>query len=140
MKTALEKSMKIGFVNGCFDVLHIGHIRMLDFAKSCCDYLVVGIDSDTRVKQLKGETRPINDEYDREEFLLALQSVDAVEIFNTEQELIDLINCTKPDIMVVGSDYRDKRVIGSEHAKQLIFFDRIVGYSTSKIVEGSGNR
>lgn len=140
MKTVLEKSMKIGFVNGCFDVLHIGHIRMLDFAKSCCDYLVVGIDSDTRVKQLKGETRPINDEYDREEFLLALQSVDAVEIFNTEQELIDLINCTKPDIMVVGSDYRDKRVIGSEHAKQLIFFDRIAGYSTSKIVEGSGNR
>ncbi len=132
--------MKIGFVNGCFDVLHIGHIRMLDFAKSCCDKLIVGIDSDTRVKFLKGQTRPINDEYDRQEFLLALQAVDGVEIFDSDDELISLIKSLQPDIMVVGSDYRDKRVIGSEHAKQLIFFNRIEGYSTSKIVEGSGNR
>ena len=132
--------MKIGFVNGCFDVLHIGHIRMLDFAKSCCDKLIVGIDSDTRVKILKGQTRPINDEYDRQEFLLALKAVDGVEIFDSEDELISLIKLLQPDIMVVGSDYRDKRVIGSEHAKQLIFFNRIEGYSTSKIVEGSGNR
>ena len=132
--------MKIGFVNGCFDVLHIGHIRMLDFAKSCCDKLIVGIDSDTRVKFLKGQTRPINDEYDRQEFLLALQAVDGVEIFDSDDELISLIKSLQPDIMVVGSDYRDKSVIGSEHAKQLIFFSRIEGYSTSKIVEGSGNR
>ena len=132
--------MKIGFVNGCFDVLHIGHIRMLDFAKSCCDRLVVGIDSDTRVKILKGQTRPVNDEYDRQEFLLALQAVDGVEIFDSEDGLISLIKLLQPDIMVVGSDYRDRRVIGSEHAKQLIFFDRIEGYSTSRIVEGSGNR
>ena len=132
--------MKIGFVNGCFDVLHIGHIRMLDFAKSCCDKLIVGIDSDTRVKILKGHSRPINDEYDRKEFLLSLRAVDQVEIFSSEEELIDLIKLLQPDIMVVGSDYRDKRVIGSEYAKQLIFFSRIEGYSTSKIVEGSGNR
>ena len=131
---------KIGFVNGCFDVLHIGHIRMLDFAKSLCDHLIVGIDSDSRVKQLKGSSRPINDEYDRKEFLLSLQAVDGVIIFNSEDELINLIKRLQPDIMVVGSDYRDKRVIGSEHAKQLIFFNRIKGYSTSKIVEGSGNR
>ena len=132
--------MKIGFINGCFDVLHVGHIRMFDFAKTFCDKLIVGIDSDTRVKTLKGSNRPINNELDRAEFLLALSAIDDVKIFNTEQELIDLINCTKPDIMVVGSDYRGKRVIGSEHAERLIFFDRIEGYSTSKIVESSGNR
>ena len=134
------QSKKIGFVNGCFDVLHIGHIRMLDFAKSCCDELIVGIDSDARVKKMKGPTRPINDELDRQEFLLSLQAVDRVEIFDSEGELISLIKSLQPDIMVVGSDYRDKRVIGSEHAKQLIFFNRIEGYSTSKIVEGSGSR
>ena len=132
--------MKIGFVNGCFDVLHIGHIRMLDFAKSNCDKLIIGIDSDTRIKALKGSSRPINDENDRREFLLSLQAVHQVEIFKSEDELISLIKLLQPDIMVVGSDYRDKRVIGSEHAKQLIFFDRIEGYSTSKIVEGSGSR
>lgn len=133
-------SHNIGFVNGCFDVLHVGHIRMLNFAKQMCDCLIVGIDSDDRVKQLKGPNRPINKQADRKEFLLSLTSVDKVEIFNNEQDLINLINSIKPNIMVVGSDYQDKNVIGSEHAKQLIFFDRIEGYSTSKIVEDFSNR
>ena len=132
--------MKIGFVNGCFDVLHVGHVRMLNFAKSCCDHLIVGIDSDSRVKELKGVNRPINNESDRKEFLLSLQSIAEVEIFDSEDELINLIKRLKPDIMIVGSDYRGKKVIGSEYAKQLIFFERISGYSTSKIVEGPGDR
>ena len=80
----LEKSMKVGFVNGCFDVLHVGHIRMLEYAKSCCDHLIVGIDSDKRVKELKGQSRPINNENERTEFLLALRAVDDVKIFCTE--------------------------------------------------------
>jgi rfaE bifunctional protein nucleotidyltransferase chain/domain len=130
----------LGFVNGCFDVLHIGHVRMLQFAKEKCDHLIVAIDTDSRVKQLKGCNRPINNHNDRREFLMALSSVDEVKMFSTDDELIDLINLIKPDIMIVGSDYQDKKVIGSQHAKQLIFFDRIKGYSTSKIVEDSGSR
>ena len=133
-------SDKTCFVNGCFDVLHIGHIRMLNFAKDRCDRLIVGIDSDSRVKKLKGSSRPINNQHDRQEFLLSLSSVDEVYFFDNELELIDLIKSISPDIMIVGSDYRDKEVIGSEHAKQLIFFERIKGYSTSKIVESSGDR
>ena len=140
MKMELKKFMKIGFINGCFDVLHIGHIRMLQFAKSRCDHLIVAVDSDCRVKKLKGETRPINNESDRQEFLLSLKSVDEARMFATDKELIDLIKSISPDIMIVGSDYRNKRVIGSQYAQQLIFFDRIKDYSTSKIVESVGHR
>lgn len=132
--------MIVGFVNGCFDVLHVGHVRMLKFAKSKCDFLVVGIDSDSRVKELKGNGRPVNNESDRKEMLESLGCVDDVYIFNSAQGLTSLIKLAKPDIMVVGSDYRNKKVVGSEYAKELIFFERIEGYSTSKIVEGSGNR
>jgi len=134
------KPHRTGFVNGCFDVLHIGHIRMLEFASKRCDNLIVGIDSDSRVKQLKGVNRPVNHQLNRQEFLMALHTVSEVHIFDTDQGLINLIKSISPDIMVVGSDYRNKVVIGSEHAKQLIFFDRIEGYSTSKIVESSSDR
>ena len=131
---------RIGFVNGCFDILHIGHIRLLKFAKSKCDHLIVCIDSNERVKKMKGQSRPFNSEILRKETLMALESVDQVEIFDSSQELIGLIKAYHPDIMVVGSDYRDKVVIGSQYAKQLIFFDRIEGYSTSKIIESFSDR
>jgi len=130
----------IGFINGCFDVLHIGHIRMFEFAKNQCDILIIGIDSDARVKNLKGNLRPLNNQLDRMEFLLSLKHVDEVRIFSSEQGLIDLIKAISPDIMIVGSDYKDKKVIGSNYAKKLIFFERIEGYSTSKIIEGSCDR
>lgn len=136
----MTSKLKTGFVNGCFDVLHIGHVRMLQFAKRECEHLIVAIDSDSRVKELKGHSRPINNESDRKEFLKSLRCVDEVKMFATDEDLINLIKSISPDIMIVGSDYQGKRVIGSEHAHQLIFFDRIEGYSTSKIVEGSGNR
>lgn len=135
-----KSSLKIGFVNGCFDVLHVGHIRLLKFAKSKCDKLIVGIDSDTRVQQLKGSDRPFNSQALRREILLELKSVDKVEIFDSEQELEDLINHHNPDIMVVGSDYRDKKVVGSAYAKKLVFFERIPGHSSSKIFEHNSHR
>jgi cytidyltransferase-like protein len=113
---------------------------MFQFAKQQCDHLIVAIDCDSRVKQLKGLERPINNQVDRTELLLSVKYVDEVRLFTDEEELIDLIKLIQPDIMIVGSDYRDKRVIGSQHAKKLIFFDRIEGYSTSKIVECSGDR
>jgi len=129
---------KIGFINGCFDILHVGHIRMFKFAKEQCDILIVGIDSDERVSKLKGESRPINSQKDRKEVLLSLNCIDNVEIFNTSDELRVLIKVIEPDIMVVGSDYRNKEVIGSENAKRLLFFERIEGYSTTKTAKNIG--
>ena len=132
--------MIVGFINGCFDVLHIGHIRMLRHAKSKCERLYVAIDSDSRVKKAKGSDRPINNQEDRAEFLISLTCVDDVLIFNSDKELTSLVKSINPDVMMVGSEYKNKKVIGSEYAKQLIFFERIAGYSTSKIVKSSSNR
>ena len=131
---------QVGFVNGCFDVLHIGHIEMLRYAKSLCDHLVVAIDTDDRVKQAKGPTRPFNTQNDRQHMLMALKAVDEVMIFSTDEELVSLIKQCEPDIMVVGSDWENKRVIGSEHAKELKFYRKIDGYSTTKILERSSSR
>lgn len=132
--------MKTGFVNGCFDVLHIGHVRMLRYAKSKCQRLYVAIDSDSRIKISKGNSRPINSQEDRAEFLIGLNSVDDVLVFDSDEELTNLVKEIQPDIMVVGSDYKNKTVIGSEYAKQLLFFERIAGYSTSKIVKSFSDR
>jgi len=127
--------MKTVFVNGVFDITHRIHIELLNFAKSHGEVLYVGIDGDKRVKQLKGPTRPIHNQEDRKFLLENLKAVDRVLIFNTDEELTDLVKIIKPDIMIVGSDYQNKRVIGSEYAKQLKFFERIDGYSTTKIIQ-----
>ena len=132
--------MKIGFVNGCFDVLHVGHIEMLDYAKSLCDHLVVAIDTDDRVKATKGSRRPCNTAKDRQRMLIALKSVDETATFATDEELTALVEHYGPDIMVVGSDWEDRTVIGSEHAKELKFYRKIDGYSTTKILERSFGR
>lgn len=127
--------MKLVWVNGCFDVLHRGHVELFKFAKSKGDYVVVGIDSDNRVKELKGPTRPINNEQDRKFMLDAIRYIDEVVIFQTSSELRGIIHHFKPNIMIVGSDYKDRAVIGSEYAGELIFFDRIGDYSTTNILE-----
>jgi D-beta-D-heptose 7-phosphate kinase/D-beta-D-heptose 1-phosphate adenosyltransferase len=132
--------MRTVFVNGCFDIIHRLHIELLNFAKSHGEVLYVGIDSDERVKQLKGPTRPIHSQEDRKFLLENLKAVDRVLIFNTDEELTNLVKIIQPDIMIVGSDYKDKRVIGSEHAKQLKFFDRIDGYSSTQIIQSIINR
>ena len=132
--------MKKVFVNGCFDIIHRLHIELLNFAKSHGEVLYVSIDSDERVKQLKGPTRPINSQEDRKFLLENLKAVDRVLIFNTDEELTNLVKIIQPDIMIVGSDYKNKRVIGSEHAKELKFFDRIDGYSSTQIIQSIINR
>jgi rfaE bifunctional protein nucleotidyltransferase chain/domain len=129
--------MKLVFVNGCFDVLHRGHIELLKYARSLGDCLIVAIDSDERVKSLKGPTRPINSQEDRCELLNSLRYVDETRVFNSELQLVELTALLQPDIMVVGSDYQNKRVIGSEHSKEILFFDRIPYYSTTTILEGT---
>ena len=127
--------MKKVWINGCFDILPRGHVELFKFAKETGNYLTVGIDSDSRVKELKGESRPINNETDRKFFLESIRYIDEVVIFDSEKELIEKIGLLNPDIMIVGSDYKEKRVIGSENAKKLVFFDRIGDYSTTKILE-----
>ena len=127
--------MKVVWINGCFDVLHRGHIELFKFAESKGDYVIVGIDSDFRVKQLKGHSRPINSEEDRKFMLESIKYIDRVVIFQTSSELRGMISYFRPDIMIVGSDYKNKAVIGSEYADELIFFDRIGDYSTTNILE-----
>ena len=126
------------FINGTFDIIHPGHLAMINFAKSLGEFLFIGIDSDIRVKELKGPSRPINDQHMRKLLLENLKAVDEVQIFGTDQELIDMIK--QCDIMVKGSDYRDKPVIGREVCKELIFFDRLNDYSSTKTIESIVNR
>ena len=128
------------FVNGTFDVLHLGHLALINYAKSLGDKLFVAIDSDERVRQLKGPTRPIYDVYQRKVMLLNLKAVDEVEIFSSDEELEMWIKQINPTIMVVGSDWRNKTVIGSQYAKRLEFFERINEYSSTKTIQDIINR
>jgi D-beta-D-heptose 7-phosphate kinase/D-beta-D-heptose 1-phosphate adenosyltransferase len=128
------------FVNGTFDILHRGHLELLNYAKSLGDFLLVGIDSDDRVKEKKGPTRPIYNQGERKFFLENLKAVDSVDIFSSDSELESMIKSFNPDIMVVGSDWKSKSVIGSHYAAKLIFFDRIGDYATTKTIQSIINR
>jgi len=125
--------MKRVFVNGTFDILHMGHLELLEFAKSLGDFLVVAIDSDRRVKELKGPTRPINTEYERQQMLLAIRWVDRVYVFDSDAELISHI--TDCDVMVKGSDYRGRPIVGEDACPEIVFFERLEDYSSSKKIE-----
>tara|TARA_B100000965_G_C19489382_1_gene712293 strand:+ start:49 stop:450 length:402 start_codon:yes stop_codon:yes gene_type:complete len=127
--------MKTVFVNGTFDLLHPGHVSLLNWAKTLGDYVIVGIDTDDRVKEKKGSTRPIYNQEDRGIMLVALSSVDEVRYFDSDESLENLIKDVKPDIMVVGSDWKGKSVIGSYWAAELKFYDRIEKYATSKTIQ-----
>jgi D-beta-D-heptose 7-phosphate kinase/D-beta-D-heptose 1-phosphate adenosyltransferase len=127
--------IKIIWTNGCFDILHRGHLEMLKYAKSLGDYLIVGIDSDEKVANDKGLERPYNNVGDRKFALKSLKYVDEVAIFNTAEQLELIIKSISPYFMVVGSDWKDKPVIGSQHCKKLMFFDRVGNYSTTNILE-----
>lgn len=124
--------MKV-WVNGTFDVLHVGHITLLEFA-SQFGLLRVGIDTDKRVKELKGEDRPFNNQYDRKKMLEAIKFVNEVVLFDSREELIQSVKDYSPDIMVVGDDYKGEKVFGSEYAKKLVFFEKIPQYSSTKIL------
>lgn len=132
--------MKKIFVNGTFDVLHPGHIQLLNFAKSLGEYLHVAIDADERVKEKKGPSRPVFTQDERRFFLMNLKAVDNVSFFSTDSELENTIKEFAPDIMIVGSDWKGKPVIGSQFAKELKFYDRIENYSTTKTIESIINR
>jgi cytidyltransferase-like protein len=129
--------MKV-WVNGTFDVLHRGHIELFRYAYGFGD-VRVGIDYDGRVKQLKGLSRPINSWEDRKFFLESIKYVNSVVGFGSDEELEEQIKLWNPDYMIVGSDYKNKRVIGSQFSKQLLFFDRIENYSSTKIISHDKN-
>lgn len=127
--------MKKIFVNGTFDILHPGHIQLLNYAKSLGDYLHVAIDTDSRVKEKKGESRPVFPQEERKFFLENLKAVDRVSFFSTDEELENTIKEYAPDIMIVGADWKGKPVIGSQFAKELKFYDRIEQYSTTATIQ-----
>jgi D-beta-D-heptose 7-phosphate kinase/D-beta-D-heptose 1-phosphate adenosyltransferase len=124
---------KIVFTNGCFDILHIGHIRYLEKAKEYGDILIIGLNSDESVRRLKGDLRPISTQEDRALLLSALQFVDYVVLFE-EDTPYNLIQQISPDILIKGADYQDKEVVGSELVKELILIDFISGKSTTNII------
>ena len=127
------------WTNGCFDVLHRGHIELF---KKCYELagpegtVIVGIDSDERVRQNKGDGRPINTVSDRLEMLMSIRYIDHVDVFDSDDKLRELIrDVYKPDVMIVGDEYGNKEVIGSEFCKyETMFFAKIGKYSTSDIV------
>ena len=126
--------MKKIFTNGCFDVIHRGHLELFEYAKSL-GYLYVGVDSDEKVRKDKGKDRPYNKLDDRIKMLESLRFIDEVRSFNNTQGLEDLIKDISPDILVIGSDWRGKKVVGEQYATKLQFFDRIDGYSTTNILK-----
>ena len=129
----MEKKVKI-WCNGCFDILHPGHVRLLNFAN-----LVVGIDSDARVKTNKGQDRPINSEQDRKFMLENLKCVDEVVIFGSNEELRNCISKSGAELMVLGNDYDIDQVIRPE-AFTVKFFTKIEGYSSTKILKEKTKR
>ena len=126
--------MKKIWVNGCFDILHLGHVRMLEFAKSLGGSLVVGIDSDTRVSELKGEDRPINNQLSRSEFLVALKSVDSVVVFDSKYEMRKLLKTHRITDMVIGEEYKGKEITGSDLVDKIHFFPKVGSLSTTKVI------
>ena len=123
------------FVNGTFDLLHRGHIELLNYARKQGGHVCVGIDTDDRVREKKGPTRPIFNQEERKYFLENLKAVDEVRFFSNDAELEGLVKSYQPDIMIVGSDWKGKSVIGSYWAAKLIFFDRIGDYATTKTIQ-----
>jgi rfaE bifunctional protein nucleotidyltransferase chain/domain len=123
------------FVNGSFDLLHTGHIDLLFYAKSIGDHLHVAIDTDERIRAHKGLDRPVNPLRIRKTIMESLKPVDSVSVFGSDEELINTIRAYSPNIMVKGSDWRGKRVIGQKYCGKVIFYERVNDESTTKTIQ-----
>ena len=135
-----KQNKKIVFTNGCFDLLHIGHVTYLEEAKKLGDILVVGINTDASVKKLKGPNRPIQNENDRCSILAALKSVDHTILFG-EETPIELIKSVKPDVLVKGGDWKIEQIVGSDfvmsYGGKVKSLNFVNGKSTTSIIEKS---
>jgi D-beta-D-heptose 7-phosphate kinase/D-beta-D-heptose 1-phosphate adenosyltransferase len=138
-----RQGLRIGFTNGCFDLLHPGHVKLLSKARAACDRLIVGLNSDESVKRLKGEGRPMQDVQARAEVLAALEAVDLVVIFDQDTPL-ELIRRVRPKVLAKGGDYRREQVVGGELVEadggEVILIELVPGFSTSRIVQRSRAR
>lgn len=136
-KELKEKGKKIVFTNGCFDIIHKGHIIYLNAAKELGDYLIVGLNSDESVRRIKGNSRPINSEEDRVLILENLKAVDAVVIFN-EETPINLIEKINPDFLVKGGDWKENDIVGAEFVKKnggkVVTIKYVDNYSTTSLI------
>jgi len=132
--------LRIGFTNGCFDLLHRGHIRLLAEARAACDRLVVGLNNDASTRRLKGNGRPINPTESRAEVLAALEAVDLVVVFEEDTPL-ELIKRVQPAVLVKGADYKPDEVVGREEVEALggtlVLVDLVPGHSTTNMVRRS---
>ncbi len=132
-----RQGLRVGFTNGCFDLLHPGHVRVLTQARAACDRLIVGLNSDASVRRLKGADRPVQDERARGEVLAALEAVDLVVIFEEDTPL-ELITRIKPSVLVKGGDYTREQVVGHEivaaSGGEVVLVDILPGHSTTSLV------
>jgi D-beta-D-heptose 7-phosphate kinase/D-beta-D-heptose 1-phosphate adenosyltransferase len=135
-----QQGQRIGFTNGCFDLLHPGHVRLLAEARAACDRLVVGLNSDASVARLKGDGRPIQREQGRADVLAALEAVDLVVVFPQDTPL-ELIKKVRPTVLVKGGDYRREEVVGYDIVEamggEILLVDLVPGYSTTRLVDRS---
>lgn len=133
-----KRNKTIAFTNGCFDILHYGHIKYLRQAKKTADILIVGLNSDTSVKRIKGPGRPINRQFERAQVLSELSCVDYITLFNQETPL-KLIKLIKPDILIKGGDWKIDKIAGADFVKsrggkiKRVSYQR--GYSTTALIE-----
>lgn len=129
---------RVGFTNGCFDVLHIGHAALLDFTMDKCDRLIVGVNSDASVRRLKGHNRPINGERERAAMLASFNAVDAVVIFG-EDTPMNLIAAIDPDVLIKGADYTVSKIVGADYVKgrggKVYRCPIIEGKSSTKVIK-----
>jgi D-beta-D-heptose 7-phosphate kinase / D-beta-D-heptose 1-phosphate adenosyltransferase len=132
-----QSGLRIGFTNGCFDLLHRGHIRLLAEARAACDILVVGLNSDASARRLKGQGRPINPAEGRAEVLAALEAVDLVVVFEQDTPL-KLIELVRPNVLIKGADYKREEVVGHDVVEaaggQVLLVELVPGHSTTNIV------
>jgi D-beta-D-heptose 7-phosphate kinase/D-beta-D-heptose 1-phosphate adenosyltransferase len=136
------RSGRLVFTNGCFDILHRGHVEYLEYARSLGDHLVIGLNSDASTRRLKGEGRPVNSEEDRALVLAALSAVDAVTVFD-EDTPRELIAQLLPDVLVKGADYEESAVVGGDEVRaaggRVVLAPLVPGRSTTSIIERTRN-
>lgn len=127
-------------INGAYDILHVGHIDLINYAKSLGDYLLVALDTDERIVYNKGKDRPVNNLKTRMTIIGNLKAVDEVQCFGSDEGLINLFKTFKPDVRVIGSDWQGKIIVGNEYSGEIIFYERKDENSTTRTLENYVNR